>query len=342
MVTIIGGGIAGTVLAGALARHGRPATVYERQALPRNGQFLVLDGRAHAALHSLGVPIDPLHKVSHPLTAIRIAYTENERTRPSDGHRLYFRDDLMRVLDEFAASAGARRHDGIAITDLDPATGTLVSGATSVATDDLIIGADGTDSLARARLEPARSAEYAGQTVVYGTTRVPVRPDSAPSVLHFQGRVGTGTLPASTFGHFWNDDVAVWFCRITQPELPPEEIGTHPVRDWAEAVRLSAPAIAPIVDAMVNETDTVRVINARNVPLADAATPRAPVLLCGDADHALTPAAGVGARDAIEDAAALVAALTTGADPAAAMAERRRQLVEERDRIARLYERPRK
>ncbi|WP_280329100.1 FAD-dependent oxidoreductase [Nocardia wallacei] len=342
MVTIIGGGIAGTVLAGALARHGHPATVYERQAHPRNGQFLVLDGRAHAALHRLGVPMDRLHNVSHPLTAIRIAYTDNERTRPSDGHRLYFRDDLMGVLSDFAGAAGAQRHDGITITDLDPATGTVVNGAAAVAADDLIIGADGADSLVRARLEPARSAEYAGQTVVYGTTRVAVRPGSAPSVLHFQGRVGTGTLPTSTFGHFWNDEVAVWFCRITQPELSPEDLGTHPAPDWTEAVRQSAPAIAPLVDTMLTETDTVRVINARNVPLATAAPPRSPVILCGDADHALTPAAGVGARDAIEDAAALATALTTGADPAAAMAERRRQLVEERDRIARLYERPRK
>ncbi|WP_157187351.1 NAD(P)-binding protein [Nocardia vinacea] len=31
MVTIIGGGIAGTVLAGALAREGLPATVHERR-----------------------------------------------------------------------------------------------------------------------------------------------------------------------------------------------------------------------------------------------------------------------------------------------------------------------
>ncbi|MBF6175211.1 FAD-dependent oxidoreductase [Nocardia blacklockiae] len=341
MVTIIGGGIAGTVLAGALAGHGRPATVYERQAHPRNGQFLVLDGRAHETLTGLGVPGDRLRAASHPLTALRIAYTTNERTRPSDGHRLYFRDDLMRVLGEFAAAAGAQRHDATPITDLDPATGTLTSGDTTLPADGPIIAADGTDSLARARLEPGRTAEYAGQTVIYGTTTRPVRPDSEPSVLHFQGQVGDGVLPNSTFGHFWNDGVAVWFARLTRPELPADRIGGHPVREWATAVRLAAPAIADLVDTMLAATETVRVINARNVPLATARPPRAPVILCGDADHALTPAAGVGARDAIEDAAALADAFTGGTDPAAAMAERRRQIVEERDRIARLYERAR-
>ncbi len=93
---------------------------------------------------------------------------------------------------------------------------------------------------------------------------------------------------------------------------------------------------------MLSNTETVRVINARNVPLTTARPPSLPVLLCGDADHALTPAAGVGARDAIEDAAALVTAITTGTDPAVAMADRRRQITEERDRIAQLYQRSRK
>ncbi|MBB5918485.1 2-polyprenyl-6-methoxyphenol hydroxylase-like FAD-dependent oxidoreductase [Nocardia transvalensis] len=342
MVTIVGGGIAGTVLAGALARHGHPATLYERQANPRNGQFLVLDGRAHQALSDLGVETERLHAASHPLTALRIAYTANERTRPSEGHRLYFRDDLMRVLADFARATSAELYDGVSITDVDPATGALRAGDTAIAADGLVIASDGTDSVARARLEPDRKAEYAGQTVVYGTTNHPLRLDSEPSVLHFQGQLGTGVLPSGTFGHFWNDDVAVWFTRITQPELPPEATGTHPAADWAEAVRSAAPAITDLVDAMVADTDTVRVINARNVPLPGAQPPRPPIILCGDADHAITPAAGVGARDAIEDAAALAAALTTGADPAAAMAERRKQITEERDRIARLYEQRRR
>ncbi|WP_433621675.1 NAD(P)-binding protein [Nocardia sp. CA-120079] len=58
MVTIIGGGIAGTILAGTLARAGLPATVYERRSAVDAGAFLTLDSRAHAALGELGIERD--------------------------------------------------------------------------------------------------------------------------------------------------------------------------------------------------------------------------------------------------------------------------------------------
>jgi 2-polyprenyl-6-methoxyphenol hydroxylase-like FAD-dependent oxidoreductase len=54
------------------------------------------------------------------------------------------------------------------------------------------------------------------------------------------------------------------------------------------------------------------------------------VILLGDADHAVTPAAGTGARDAIEDVEAIVDAITEGRSPATAMAQRRRSIREQR------------
>jgi 2-polyprenyl-6-methoxyphenol hydroxylase-like FAD-dependent oxidoreductase len=75
----------------------------------------------------------------------------------------------------------------------------------------------------------------------------------------------------------------------------------------------------------------VHVSNARRVPLDKALPPRLPVILCGDADHALSPASGVGARNAIDDAAALCRALLNGDDPADTMAVRRTELLAESD-----------
>jgi 2-polyprenyl-6-methoxyphenol hydroxylase-like FAD-dependent oxidoreductase len=245
------------------------------------------------------------------------------------------------VLGEFASATTAQLNYGTAVTSIDPASGTLLIGSAEIPSDGPIIGADGPDSIVRQCFEPDRRAEYAGQVVIYGTTTRPVRPGSDPHVLHFQGQLGGGVIPDSTFGHFWNDDVAVWFTRLTIPALPADELGVRPVSQWSGQIRRAAPAIPDIVETMLSATDSVHVINARNVPLASAPPPSERIVLCGDADHAITPAAGVGARDAIEDVRAIAHALASHTSPAAAITARRTEILAERDRIGRAYERAR-
>ncbi|WP_280249522.1 FAD-dependent oxidoreductase [Nocardia abscessus] len=338
MVTIVGGGIAGTVLAGALGREGIPARVYESQRSVGAGAFLVLDDRAHAALTALGVPADRLDAVAHPVDALRVEYQPGEaRFGPSRGHRLYLRAELMAVLTEFATATTAEFHYDTAVTDIHE--GVLLSGATRLATDDLVIAADGIDSLVRQRIEPGRIPEYAGQIVFYGRTERPQALRTKSTVLHFDGRIGEDGRPTGAFGHFWDETISVWFARVTRPPLPPESIGFHPVAQWAELIRTVAPGISDVVDLLLAQTQTVHISNARNVPFAAAAPPRLPVILCGDADHAITPAEGVGARDAIEDAAAIFRALTAGSSPAEAMAARRRQIAADRERVVPPYRR---
>ncbi|WP_225726517.1 MULTISPECIES: hypothetical protein [unclassified Nocardia] len=72
-------------------------------------------------------------------------------------------------------------------------------------------------------------------------------------------------------------------------------------------------------------------------PLRRRPSPQLPVILCGDADHAITPAAARGAREAIEDAAALTHAIRTNRDPAATMSNRRAQITTERDQLTRAF-----
>ncbi|WP_405161941.1 FAD-dependent monooxygenase [Nocardia sp. NBC_01499] len=338
MVTIIGGGIAGTLLAGALAREKRPVTVYESQPVVGAGHFLALDGRAHAAMADLGVEIDRLHAASHPLTELRAAdHTGVIRSDSRTDRRMYLRADLMRALTEFATATTADIHYGTPVTELNAAEGTLFSGDNQVAADHLIIAADGIDSLARRRLEPERTAEYSGQVIIYGITDKPIRPDTDPSVLHFQRQLDDDGRPVSTFGHFWDDTISVWFTRLTRAPLAVQDIGIQPIDSWTEPIMAGATAIPELVESLLAATNTVHVSNARTVPLADARPPRTPVILCGDADHAITPAAGVGARDAIEDAAAIYEAIATGGAPAAAMAERRNQILAERAQAAQMF-----
>ncbi|WP_328399664.1 FAD-dependent oxidoreductase [Nocardia sp. NBC_00403] len=333
MVTIIGGGIAGTVLAGALARDGVSVTVYERRAAVEEGAFLVLDGRAHDTLGELGVSVANLHAVSHAVDGLAVHEAGGrDRTIPGDGRRMYFRSDLMRVLTDFARATPADIRYDCPVTDFD--AGTVRIRGESLPIVGPLIAADGIDSMVRARLEPARPAIYAHQVVVYGVTDGPLTPPSEKSLLHFQiHRIGDGQ-PTDAFGHLWNDDTAAWFARITRPPIPFQDIGFHPVHEWADAVRAVAPDIPDLVDAMLDDTGTVHVSNARNVPLAGARPPRDDVILCGDADHAITPAAGVGARDAIQDAFALHHAISTGASLPAAMTARRNHIATERANAA--------
>ncbi|MFI6046360.1 FAD-dependent oxidoreductase [Nocardia sp. NPDC051321] len=338
MVTIIGGGIAGTLLAGALARANRPVTVYESQPAIGAGHFLALDDRAHAALTRLGVGLDRLHAASHALTELRAADRSGVlRSDARTERRLYLRADLMRALTEFAANTTAVLNYGTPITELNSAEGTLFSGDSPVPADDVIIAADGIDSPARRHLEPERIAEYSGQIIIYGITDRPIQPTTDPSVLHFHRRLDDDGRPVSTFGHFWNDTISVWFTRLTREPLAMQDTGSQPLGGWASPILAGASAIGELVETMLGATSTVHVSNARTVPLAGARPPQAPVILCGDADHAITPAAGVGARDAIEDAAALAAAITSGGAPAAAMAERRRQILAERAKAAQMF-----
>ncbi|WP_433204550.1 FAD-dependent oxidoreductase [Nocardia sp. CA-107356] len=339
MVTIVGGGIAGTVLAGALAREGIPVTVYERRSAVGTGAFLTLDRRAHEAMGELGVDAEELSAASQEVRALGLHDVAGYRALPGDGRRLYFRPDLMRVLTDFAHDTGARVHYDRPVTDLDVSRGMLWVAGESATPDGPVIAADGIDSLVRARLEPDRPAVYAGQVVIYGVTTAPVTLPTEQSVLHFH-RAGNAR-PTDAFGHQWNDETAVWFARIRRPPISVADIGFHPVEAWADQIHAALPAIPGLIDALLAVTDTVHVTNARDVPLTHPRPPLDDVLLCGDADHAITPAAGVGARDAIEDAAALYRAFVAGTSLAETMTARRREILIERAEVAEAFRRGR-
>ncbi|WP_216896733.1 FAD-dependent oxidoreductase [Nocardia alni] len=340
MVTILGGGIAGTVLAGALAGNQVPVTVYERQPEPGNGAFMVLDGHAHESLAQLGVPLEALHERSHTVPGFRFHFLpEERRATRSQGHRLYQRADLMAVLTEFASAANAPIHYDKDIIDLDPSTGALHASTGAIPSDGLVIAADGIDSIARRRLEPERPAEYAGQVVIYGTIPHAVQLDTEPDVMHFHGQLGEGPMPTSTFGHMWNDKAVFWFTRLTREPLPQQDIGSHPAAHWADAIRAADPMISGLIDTILAATDAVHVSNARNVPFDNARAVQLPIVLCGDADHAITPAAARGAREAIEDALALYRAITADESPFDAMTERRIRITEERTQQTRVISR---
>lgn len=343
MVTIIGGGIAGSALAGALARQGKSVRLYEeRSAGSGGGAFLFIDDRGHRALASLGVDAAAVDAGSYPVTGgITSANNLGRRGAANGrGHRFWMRRNLMAILEDFVATSGAEVNYGKPVTDIvfTPGRYTLVQGDSRTAADDLIVGADGTDSVVRAAFEPDRHPEYARDVVVYGMTSEPVTLPTDPSTLHFYAEIAADGSPFSTFGHIWRpgDSAAVWFVRIARAPLTSgDDIGMRPIADWADAIRDATPSNKVLIDVFLATTEGVHVSNARNVPLATASAPSERALLVGDADHAITPAAGVGARDALEDVRAVYDAVVAGTSPAVAMAERRRRIIADRELVRR-------
>lgn len=324
MVTVIGGGIAGSALAGALARQGIPVTLYERQADgPGGGAFLFIDDRGHHALTELGVTQEAIDAASYPVTG-GLAYANSlgrRGTTTGRGHRFWLRRNLIGMLGAFVADSGVKAEYGEAVAEIDGFG------------DDLVIGADGIDSTVRARIEPERAAEYAGDVVLYGMTAAPVELPTAPATLHFFAEMPTPGPPVSTLGHIWRpgDPAALWFVRLPRPALTGgDDLGLRPVGEWAEDILAATPTNRALLETFLGATEAVHVSNARNVPVETAAAPNDSVLLIGDADHAITPAAGVGARDALEDSHAVFQALVTGSSPAAAMSERRQRMLADR------------
>ncbi|MBL1077082.1 FAD-dependent monooxygenase [Nocardia sp. 2] len=340
--TILGGGIAGTALAAALARGGDKVTLYEqRPSGSGGGAFLFMEDRAHTALTALGVDPSALHAASQPIQGLD--YTNSvgvHSARMGQGHRFWLRADLITVLRDFLETSGAETRFGTTVTEVRTEADTVVlhtADATPLPlTDTLVIAADGIDSVARAHLDPARTPVYAGDIVVYGMTTNPLSLPSPAAVLHFYDEI-TPEGKGATLGHVWTPTTnALWFLRIPRSPLPADDLGLRPLAEWSDTILEAAPANRALLETLLAHTDSVHVSNARNVPLDPAAAPTPPLLLIGDADHAITPAAGIGARDALEDAHAIHRALTTAASPAEAMANRRTQIRADRERAQRL------
>ncbi|MFC9994238.1 FAD-dependent oxidoreductase [Nocardia sp. NPDC127526] len=346
MVAVIGAGIAGCALAGGLARRGEAVQLYEQQrsGSAGGGAFLFMDDRGHRALTELGVSESAVEAGSYPVTGGLDYTTSTGRFSAvtGRGHRFWMRRNLIGILADFVADSGAEIHYGTPITDVTlTESGCILhhNGSSTTVDDDLIVAADGIDSVVRARLEPDRPAEYAGDVVLYGMTTEPVTLPTPPATLHFFAEMTATGAPGSTLGHIWRpgDPAALWFLRVPRPPLPgtSNDIGLRPVAEWTETITAATPSNEALLKTLLAATESVHVSNARDVPLTNAATPTTPVLLIGDADHAITPAAGVGARDALEDAHAVYQARLTSASPATAMADRRTRIVADREQALR-------
>lgn len=319
---IIGGGVAGTAAALALEQAGIRAIVSE--ARPSGGEdlgaFLAVMPGGLTALAALGAE-DRVREASFPSTDIEIL---DAGGRPAERHqpgsdrvrpRTLTRAALYRELQAEVLERGAQLQRGRRLVGVehrgDGVEARFADGG--VQHGDLLVGADGSRSQVRGFLDPAApDPGYAGVNVVYGSAAgVPEPfPDGYRMIYGNRCYFGYTTGP---------DGVTRWFARIPRPELTRAELDGNGPRDWKDLVldHLDEDR-TPAAGVVRASRDDVLAVNARHLP----STPvwhDDRIALVGDAVHACSPAAGIGATLAIEDAVVLGKCLRDAPTTAAAL-----------------------
>jgi salicylate hydroxylase len=323
-VAVVGGGIGGLTLAIALVASDVPVTVYEQAPEHREiGAGVALSANATRHLLRLGlgpaldaVSVEPSALVFRRWDDGRIiaAHPMGARYRAAFGAPYYgaHRVALQRVLAE-ALGPGVVRHGRrcVAITpsDADRRGGrpsiAFADGTSAVA--DVVVGADGVHSVARAAVARDRPPVFSGTVGYRGLVPVaalPSLPDPTPlqfwagpraHLLHYTIEGGTivnflaVVRQAEWTGPGWNEACGVG--------------------DALAAYEGWHPAVTEMVGAVAEGS---RWALHDHAPLPRWSAGR--VVLIGDAAHAMLPHQGQGANQTIEDAI-LIADLLAEADP---------------------------
>ncbi|MFI5782599.1 FAD-dependent monooxygenase [Nocardia sp. NPDC051570] len=294
---MIGGGIAGTTAALALAKIGADVEVYEAAVrTAAEGGWVTLGPSAMTALDQIGVG-ERIRAVGFPVVEARMVNTvtgqKDRLSRYEPGHRWssthVWRRDLLSVLRDRLDQVGIGCRFGLAVT-------------ASEVSADLVVGADGARSTTRRLLGNSTPLNFAGQVIRYGHHPMPV-PGLPRHVLHFW------THPDGVIGYVGDDrDGSFWFSRH-DADAPTGMV------ELAQLLRpLRATPAAAVVDMSelsdqyaLHELDPSGIWNSTDT------------VLTGDAAHAVSPAAGRGATSSIEDALVLARSLRQADTIAAAL-----------------------
>ena len=295
-ILVVGAGIAGLAAARGLRVAGfRPDVVEELPATTVPGAGIYLPGNASRALRALGLdaPMRPLgdlifRQVFKDSQGSDLCELDTAAIWAGVGEsRALPRADLQRVL--LTGVGGAVRYD-TAVRDLqiiDQSAEVEFSDGT-VATYDLVIGADGRRSTIREKAGLGGAATPTGQIVYRSVV------SSGPPVTDWTALLGRrSTFVAMPMGgrrlYCYADETAT-------SQAPAAADALARVRELFGSFGGPVPAI---LDAM----EKVQVARTDEVVLDSWS--RGPVLLVGDAAHATAPTLAQGAAMALEDAVVL-------------------------------------
>jgi salicylate hydroxylase len=292
---VIGGGVAGSASAIALARIGADVTVYEAHEDPAGpvGSYVSLAVNGLRTLDALGC-LEPVRQAGFPV-ARHLMWSGRGKLlgdaargrRPQDTWQsiTLLRADLVSALRDEALRSGARIVTGHRLAgSADP----LTTGA------DLIVAADGIWSAVRRELDPAApQPAYAKIYYVSGTS-------DAASIRTEISRHGFNWIFArhGVFIYLPAPDGSVWWTAQVAAAAPPADVTAVSTAELAELFRTEDQAAAVLQAATRIRAAGIGHVLAPVTRHHDGKT-----VLIGDAAH---PAgAGQGASIALEDAVAL-------------------------------------
>ena len=313
---VVGGGVAGPVMAAFLTARGWEAPVVEARPGPSayEGLFLNVAVNGRRVLRALGLE-DRLLTEAHPAPEMamwghggrRLGTVPNGPAgRTTDGGVIVRRGWLHQVIREGAVEAGVDLRYGWQLTSVDQradgVTAHFADGRTEEA--DVVIGADGISSRVRSVVAADARPEFTGLLGTGGYARVPGLAPT-PGLQHFVFGA------RSFFGYLTTADAETWWFANLTASAPPDRGDGVEVLNRLRALHADDPS--PVPQILQHATGAVGAYPIFRLPSLPTWS-RGRAVLVGDAAHATSPSAGQGASLALEDAAVLADGLTSHPD----------------------------
>ena len=339
-IAVVGGGICGLTTALALERRGFDPTVYEAAAEYRPvGAGILLQTNALLVLDRLGVA-DRVRDAGVSLTESLIRSPSGsvlqrldldgvERTEFGYVHVAVHRAtllDILRTALDTTVETGMRCRD---VAETAPGTVTFEDGTR--VRPDVLVGADGIDSVVRDAVAPGVDPRPLDAVVYRALVDVDLPERHRDRGVEVWGDGSyAGGAPVGD-GRFY------WFGTAPEPVVGS---GADPATRMAALRERFGKFPDPIPTALDHaESADVIVTELADVPTLDRWA-RGSVVLAGDAAHGMLPFAGQGAAQGIEDGLALAHAIDTHQVPTAAfdayVTERKARAERIRDEARRL------
>jgi len=322
-VTLVGGGLAGSLLALMLARKGLAVTVYERRADVRVDQIeegrsinLALSVRGIHALQLVGLDREVLasaipmrgryiHPVSGSCSLIPYGRKPDEVI-----HSVGRRGLNAQLLDVLAREKGAAVHFQHRCTGYDLRTRTLTirdeaAGREFAVAAPVVIGTDGAASAVRSALTHSTRMNYSQEYLEHGYKELTIPPAAdgsfrtEPNALHIWPRGGFMMIALPNLDRSFT-------CTLFLPHHGAPGFDQLGDRDAVNRFfRKTFPDAMPLITGLQDEffrNPTGGLVTVRCAPWHHGGQ----VLLLGDAAHAIVPFFGQGMNCAFEDCEVLL------------------------------------
>lgn len=319
---IIGCGVAGPVVALFLQRAGIEAQIYEARdaSTDYGGLFLNMACNGLGVLGTLGLD-EQVARQGSPIPRMIISNGKGKRLgEVRNGARAevgapsinILRSRLHQVLREEAERQGIKIAFGKKLAGLSTGAqgvvATFEDGTT--AEGSFLVGCDGVHSRTRQLINPDAPAPcYTGLISTGGFTQHSSF-SPTPDTMHFVfGKRAFFGYHISSCGELY------WFVNFSQKEAPVRgELDMIMSEEWQERMLDLFREDMPLISEMIRATQSTII----GYPIYDIVTQplwqKGPVVLVGDAIHAVSPQAGQGASLAIEDAIVLAKCLRDRVD----------------------------